>query len=403
MDDVAIRLENVSKYYRLYGSKKQRLKEALHPLNKKYHEKFYALNNINLEIKKGEVIGIVGRNGSGKSTLLKIISSVLIPSSGSVFVDGKISALLELGSGFNPEFTGIDNIYFYGAILGLNKEQINEKLEEIISFSDIGKFMYQPLKCYSNGMKARLGFSVAVNVDPDILILDEVLAVGDDFFKRKCYAKMKDMFDSGKTILFVSHSRQNIVSLCSRAILIHDNRVFLSGDPKTVTEEYQNQIIDASSGTLQHHDNYEKSPDDIQSSSIKINKFVILDNENNEVSNLVFGSIYNLLIDVTFNNEYENVSINLQVRTIEGICISALNLTRTDNILEKVSKMDSYQFSYKFNCILKEGAYFFDIAINSNFKLVERYQDIKKIDVINNDTRFGGVVKLFEDVTVQRK
>ena len=186
MNDIAIKLQGISKYYKLYNMPKDRLKEALHPFNKKYHKRFYVLNDLNIEIMKGDILGVVGRNGCGKSTLLKLITGVLQSNGGKVSVNGKITALLELGVGFNPEFTGIDNIKFYSKILGITEEDLQIKLPLIADFAELGEFLYQPVKTYSSGMKARLGFSVAVHVDPEILILDEVLAVGDALFRRKC-------------------------------------------------------------------------------------------------------------------------------------------------------------------------------------------------------------------------
>ena len=241
--DIAISLKNVSKYYKLYKDPRDRLKEALSPFSKVFHKKFYATNNINLEIKKGEILGIVGKNGSGKSTLLKLITSVLTPDEGSIQVKGKISALLELGSGFNPEFTGLQNIFFYGAILGFSKKDMNEKLADIITFADIGEFIEQPLKTYSSGMKARLGFAVAVHIDPEILILDEVLSVGDVLFKRKSYAKMQGFFENGKTIIYVSHSTNEINRLCTRAIFLLNGEIIMDDEPKIVTKYYEKYLF----------------------------------------------------------------------------------------------------------------------------------------------------------------
>ncbi|MFW5891041.1 MAG: ABC transporter ATP-binding protein [bacterium] len=235
-----LELNNITKYYKIYATPRQRLKEALNPFKKKYHQLFYALKNINIELKKGEILGIVGRNGSGKSTLLKIISKVLTPSSGSMQVRGHIVPLLELGSGFNPEFTGRENIYFYASILGFNKKWIENKVNDIISFADIGIHIDLPIKTYSSGMRARLAFAVAINVDPEILILDEVLAVGDELFKRKCYVKMEALIkDEHRTILFVSHSAQSINRLCTRAVLLDKGELILEGSPKLITTHYQ--------------------------------------------------------------------------------------------------------------------------------------------------------------------
>ena len=243
MNDIAISLKNVSKYYKLYNSPQDRLKESLSFSDKEYHKKFYATKNLNLEIKKGEIIGIVGKNGSGKSTLLKLITGVLTPDEGSIKVNGKISALLELGSGFNPEFTGMQNIFFYGTILGFSKKEMEEKLDDILAFADIGEFIDQPLKTYSSGMKSRLGFAVAVHIEPEILILDEVLAVGDILFKRKCYAKMEEFFKGGKTILYVSHDANSVKELCTRAIFLLEGSIIMDSDAKSVTQQYERYLF----------------------------------------------------------------------------------------------------------------------------------------------------------------
>ena len=242
-NDTVISLRNVSMYYKLYNSPKDRLKEALSPTRKKYHKEFYATNDINLEIKKGEIVGIVGKNGSGKSTLLKLITGILTPSTGNIIVNGDISALLELGSGFNPQFTGIENIYFYGTVLGFSKKQMDEKLDEIIAFADIGEFISQPIKTYSSGMKSRLGFAVAIHIEPEILILDEVLSVGDVLFKRKSYAKMQEFFESGKTIIYVSHNTNEVNRLCTRAVFLLDGEIIMDGDPKTITKYYEKYLF----------------------------------------------------------------------------------------------------------------------------------------------------------------
>ena len=239
MTDIAVKLENISKFYKLYKEPKDRLKEALHPFGKKYHKEFYSLSRINLEIKKGEIFGIVGRNGAGKSTLLKLITGVLQPSSGKVLVNGNVSALLELGGGFNPEFTGIQNIYFSGTMMGFSRREMKQKIDDIIDFAEIGEFIDQPLKTYSNGMKARLGFALTINMKPEIMVLDEVLAVGDELFKRKCFAKMEEIFKSGSTILYVSHGIGTINQICSRAILLDHGELILDGIPKFVTMHYQ--------------------------------------------------------------------------------------------------------------------------------------------------------------------
>lgn len=236
--DTVIRVRDLTKTYRLYASRADRVKETFHPLRKTYHRPFHALRGVSLEVKRGETLGIVGRNGSGKSTLLQIICGVLQPSSGSVDVKGRVSALLELGSGFNPDFTGRQNVYLNAAILGLEKREIEARLPQIEAFADIGSFIDQPVRTYSSGMYLRLAFAVAVSVDPEILVVDEALAVGDELFQRKCYSRIHEMRRAGATILFVSHSAPTVVELCNRAVLIDEGELLLDGAPKQVVSRY---------------------------------------------------------------------------------------------------------------------------------------------------------------------
>lgn len=242
-DNIAIKVENLSKVYKLYDKPIDRLKESLNIFKKKYHKEFFALENVSFEIKKGESVAIVGKNGSGKSTLLKIITGVLTPSKGNVYTNGKISALLELGAGFNPEYTGIQNIILNATMMGYSKEEIENKVPAIIHFADIGDFINQPVKTYSSGMFVRLAFAVAINVDPDILIVDEALAVGDDLFQRKCFAKFEEFRKKNKTILFVTHSSSTVVELCNRAILIDNGEQLLVDKSQNVINLYQKLLF----------------------------------------------------------------------------------------------------------------------------------------------------------------
>ena len=243
-DNIAIKVENLSKVYKLYDNPIDRMKEALHLRGKKYHKDFYALNDVSFEIKKGETVGIIGKNGSGKSTLLKIITGVLTPTSGNVTVNGKVSALLELGAGFNPEYTGIENIYFQGNLMGYTREQMDTRVDAILAFADIGDFVYQPVKMYSSGMFARLAFAVAINVEPDILIVDEALSVGDMVFQAKCSAKMRMMVESGVTVLFVSHSLAQVKQICNKAIYLRLGSIVDYGDALKVCDRYQNDTVE---------------------------------------------------------------------------------------------------------------------------------------------------------------
>lgn len=238
MSEIAIKVNDVSKIYKMYTKPIDRLKESLNPFKKKYHYDHYALRNISFEIKKGEIVGIIGKNGSGKSTLLKIITGVLSPSSGTLNVKGKISALLELGAGFNPEYTGIENIYFNGMVMGFTREEMEQKIDTIIEFADIGDFIYQPVKTYSSGMFARLAFAVAINVEPEILIIDETLSVGDMYFQAKCMTKMKELFSKGVTVIFVTHDTNAIKSLCNRTLYINKGEFVCYGPSDEVVDLY---------------------------------------------------------------------------------------------------------------------------------------------------------------------
>jgi homopolymeric O-antigen transport system ATP-binding protein len=243
-DPFAVVVRDVSKVYKLYPDHKARMKEALSLSGKAYHKDFYALKKVSFEVRRGEVLGIVGKNGSGKSSLLKIIAGVIPPTEGYVGADGTVAALLELGSAFNPEFNGLENVYFYGSVLGFPRSFLDRKLEEILAFADIGEFIHQPIKKYSSGMKSRLAFAVAINVNPDILILDEVLAVGDELFRRKCHARMEAFIKKGdKTILYVTHNVASVNEICSRAMVLDRGELILRGPSRPVTAHYQRYLF----------------------------------------------------------------------------------------------------------------------------------------------------------------
>lgn len=237
-DEIVVSVRDVTKKYRLFASHKDRLKEALHPFRRRYHNEFWALREVSFDIPRGQVIGILGRNGSGKSTLLQIIAGILQPTTGSVVVNGQIAAILQLGIGFNPEFTGRENVILYGSILGLSRNVIINRLREIEYFADIGRFFDQPLKTYSSGMVLRLGFAVAVAVDPDVLIVDEALAVGDAKFQERCFAKISTFKQAGKTILIVSHDLRSIAQYCDLALLLEQGAIIMRGSPDVIINKY---------------------------------------------------------------------------------------------------------------------------------------------------------------------
>ncbi len=257
-----ITVQHLSKKYPLYEKPIDRLKEALHPFRKKYHREFTALNDLNFSVRPGETIGIIGKNGSGKSTLLKILTGVLTPSAGEVYTSGRVLALLELGSGFNPELTGIENIYFNASLYGVGKQEVDNRLEAILDFADIGEFVHQPIKTYSSGMVMRLAFAVIANMDADILIVDEALAVGDAYFVQKCMRFLRS-FIAGGTLLFVSHDISSVLSLCSRAIWLQNGTLIADSEPKQIAEAYMESLFEQETGNgEQHHEKQEDNKED---------------------------------------------------------------------------------------------------------------------------------------------
>nr|WP_295272396.1 ABC transporter ATP-binding protein [uncultured Blautia sp.] len=242
-EDIAISVNDVSKMYKLYDNPMDRLKESLGLSRKKKYKEHYALNHVSFQVKKGETVGIIGTNGSGKSTILKIITGVLSPTAGEVSVNGRISALLELGAGFNGEYSGIENVYLNGSMIGFSREEIDAKLQSILDFADIGEFIHQPVKTYSSGMFVRLAFAVAINIDPEILIVDEALSVGDVFFQAKCYRKFEEFKEMGKTILFVSHDLSSIGKYCDRVVLLNKGEKLAEGGAKEMVNLYRRVLV----------------------------------------------------------------------------------------------------------------------------------------------------------------
>ena len=250
-DEVAIQVRNVSKCYEVYASPSDRLKQFLLPRVQRwtgqqlrtYFTEFWALRDVSFEVMKGETVGIIGRNGSGKSTLLQVICGIVAPTAGEVATHGRVAALLELGSGFNPDFTGRENVYLNAALLGLTRREVDNRFDDIAAFADIGPFLDQPVKTYSSGMFVRLAFAVSINVDPDILIIDEALAVGDELFQRKCYSQIERIKDSGATVVLVTHASQIVTQLCSRVLLLENGAQMFLGNPKLAVDKYHRMLF----------------------------------------------------------------------------------------------------------------------------------------------------------------
>jgi lipopolysaccharide transport system ATP-binding protein len=401
MNNTAIKVSHLTKVYKLYDKPVDRLKEALHPLKKKYHKDFYALSDVSFEIKKGETVGIIGKNGAGKSTLLKIITGVLTPSSGHVHVNGRIASLLELGAGFNPEYTGIENIYLQGTLMGYSHAEMQAKVDEILAFADIGDFVHQPVKMYSSGMFARLAFAVAINVDPDILIVDEALSVGDAAFQRKCFARMEVIRIKGTTIVFVSHSEGQIVELCNRAIFVHGGEIILDGEPKRVTglysksmnsgivdteaikEEFKNPpkndlkkinknladatlIIDEENDFEEYFDQslLPLSVIEYQSNNAKISNVQITTLDGKEVNTLLQGRNYYYCYDVEFYESHHSVSFGMLIKTTSGLELGGGSFPGVNKTISHIPK-GKQQISWQFCANMNEGIYFTNAGIIS--------------------------------------
>lgn len=355
MKEIVVKVENLDKIYRLYDKPIDRLKESLSITKKKYHREHYALKGISLEVKKGECVGIIGTNGSGKSTLLKILTGVLNPTSGELNIRGRISALLELGAGFNMEYTGIENIYLNGAISGYSKDEMNKKISSIVEFADIGDFINQPVKTYSSGMFVRLAFAVAINVDPDILIVDEALSVGDNVFQSKCYKKFEELKEKGKTILLVTHDVDSVRKFCDRSIWIEKGCLKEDGDVKKITSQYMayttkravsidEKMITNSEKSNKTNAIREKSftPISRWGSNIGMIKYVTIYSGENETEYLEKGHDFRLVIDVQI---VQDVMRDYPV----GIAFSIKNKKGQDLIV--ASTFDQNKF------FVKEGVY----------------------------------------------
>ena len=366
MAETVIKVEHLSKAYKLFDKPSDRLKETLHPFGKRYSRDFYALNDVSFEVKKGECIGLLGKNGAGKSTLLKVLTGVLTPSAGSVSVKGKISALLELGGSFNPEMTGMQNIYLNGTLMGFTKEEMDSKVDDILAFADIGDFIHQPVKMYSSGMFARLAFAVSVNVDPDVLIIDEVLAVGDLRFQIKCMDKMKRLMSGGTTVLFVSHDINAVRRLCSRAIWFDHGSLMLDGDVDTVGDRYLEfiQAKENSEGDNTGEKINQVAPSPKMNAVGEITDFQIY-NKNGDVRNTF---LYNepITIEVkykVYDEKIKKVILGVALYDVNDKYICGLNTLLDGKLIPWKKGVNSYTITYPQGLLALGGRYYFDVAL----------------------------------------
>ena len=410
-DDFAIRIQDLSKCFQLFNTPRDRLKQFVAPRLqqmvrqpvKKYYREFWALNDVSFDVRKGETVGIIGSNGSGKSTLLQIICGTLTPTSGSVETRGRIAALLELGSGFNPEFTGRENVYMNAAVLGLSEKEVDACFDEIVTFADIGDFIEQPVKTYSSGMTVRLAFAVAINVSPEILIVDEALSVGDERFQRKCFSRIETMKKNGVTILFVSHSGGTIVELCDRAVLIDSGENLAVGVPKLIVSRYQKllyapankrqsiceqirrmdgDIVESSDSAEEEarqdqlseqvkkpqgtFDPYLKpsSTVEYESHGAYIDSPAVLSLSGEEVNNLVRGDIYRYVYTVRFRKSASNIRFGMLIKTTSGVELGGGASAVAPGVsLPYVDKDSVYRIEFRFRCALNPGVYFLNAGV----------------------------------------
>ncbi len=422
-----IEIQNLTKTYKMYASKKSRLLEVILP---KYHKhtEFKALDNLNLNVQQGEILGILGKNGAGKSTLLKIITGVAVQTSGTIKVNGKISSLLELGTAFNPELTGEENIYQHGQVMGLSNKEIEEKKQEIIEFADIGEHLYQPVKTYSSGMFARLAFACAINVDPDILIVDEVLSVGDMAFQLKCFKKFQEFKDKGKTILFVTHNVSDVLKNCTKTIILENGRKTFDGDVKEGVELYK-KIITGNAKPREKTENLEKSKivqkrkDDENSWKVHFNQNPNLIEYGNLKAEVIDYGIFNkegkylnaidneeeiiLKSKIKFHEEVDNPIFTMTIKNFNGIEIAGTNSMIEKIYPGKFQKGDIVTVEFIQKLPIAPGPYTLSFScthINAKGELevLNRKYEALLVEVISQKDCVG-MVKLDTKITLQKE
>ena len=397
-EDWAIKIEHLSKVYKIFDKPTDRVKEALNPFRKRYSRDFYALNDVSLTIKKGETVGIIGKNGAGKSTILKIITGVLTPTSGSVQVNGRIASLLELGAGFNPEMTGIENIYMNGTIMGYSKEEMDDRLQDIIDFADIGEFIHQPVKMYSSGMFARLAFAVNASLEPDVLIVDEALSVGDFMFQFKCMQRFKELQKKGVTILYVTHNTQEIISTCDRAIFLHDGLLkYESSDVEYVVYKYAESIRnlgEQNKNTVSNNvallTNSDVNENRLGSFDAIIKDF-IFDSPNGM---LEAGKLVNGKIIIEAKKYIDNIVFGFSLKNKNGDVIWGDNTTRVKEKIPLHEGENIIAFSSAVNIVPGEYLLYAgiaDISTDTRVELDQRWP-MKKIKVFAHKNMSEGMV-----------
>ena len=419
-EEFAIRASKIEKKYKLYERNRDRVLDAFGLAGRKDRFKYhYALKGVDFEVKKGETVGIIGTNGSGKSTLLKILTGVLTPTSGEVNVNGRISALLELGAGFNMDYNGIENIYLNGTMMGFSEKEIDAKLQDILDFADIGDFVHQPVTTYSSGMFVRLAFAVAINIEPEILIVDEALSVGDVFFQAKCYHKFDEFKEMGKTILFVSHDLSSIAKYCDRVVLLNKGTKLGEGTPKQMIDIYKQVLVGQyepnfneegkdsllNDSELMEAANKKKDKDKNQnqdrpedaleygSKKALIRKYYVTDENNRESNAIIKGTDFTIHLEVEFMDHVEAPIFAYTFKNIKGTEITGTNTMFEKAFLEPCEKGMVKHISYKQNMNLQGGEYLLSFGVTGyegdGFTVYHRLYDVLNVTVISDKDTVG--------------
>lgn len=417
VQETAIAVENVEKIYKLYDKPSDRLKEALGLGRKKAHKLHYALRGVSMNIQKGETVGIIGTNGSGKSTILKIITGVLNPTAGAVKVDGRISALLELGAGFNMEYNGIENVYLNGTMMGFSEKEIDEKLPEILAFADIGDYVNQPVKTYSSGMFVRLAFAVAINIEPEILIVDEALSVGDVFFQAKCYHKFEEFKKMGKTIVFVSHDLSSISKYCDRVFLLNQGTLLGEGTPKEMIDAYKRVLV-GQYEIVEEEDNQELLNDQdvmhaakkklsAQNSGMGVNpksleygtkqaeivEYYITDDKSVRTTAVIKGSEFTVHMKVAFASHVPAPIFAFSFKNVQGTEITGTNTMIEKAYLEAAEAGEVKEITFTQKMSLQGGEYLLSLGVTGynqdQFEVYHRLYDTLNLTVVSDKNTVG--------------
>lgn len=410
---VAIQVKGLEKAYKLYDKPSDRLKEALGFGRKKRYKEHYALKGVDMTIYQGETVGIIGTNGSGKSTILKIITGVLNQTGGSVHVNGRISALLELGAGFNMEYNGIENIYLNGTMIGFSKKEIDAKMDDILNFADIGDYVHQPVKTYSSGMFVRLAFAVAINIEPEILIVDEALSVGDVFFQAKCYHKFEEFKEMGKTIVFVSHDLSSISKYCDRVVLLNQGVKLGEGSPKEMIDAYKQVLVGqyvpaaddqsllsdkeitaaaaAAAGTVKGEVNPELL--EYGTKDAMITGYKITDDMGRETSALLKGKECTITMQVHFEHDIEAPIFAFTIKNIKGVEITGTNTMVEKAFLSPVRAGSDMEITFTQKIDLQGGEYLLSFGVTGfekeEFQVYHRLYDVINMTVISDKDTVG--------------